>query len=270
VSVDEIPKCSSCDEPIKKIEKFIIPEFGFMVGREEPRKVRSNRPSRVAANDTYFAEYRRPGSDRDEAAQFENVPGFRNDRIAVEKFYSRYGWLVSLNKNIYRVCEHCGFAVHIAQKSRGSQHANPMTGLPCRGKIQTLSLGHRFMTDVLEIRFTGVVPVDPATWQSALYAILEGASKSIGIRREDIDGLVELGASPRMMIFDNVPGGAGYTRAISQKLPEVFLAGLEQVSKDCCSPETSCYQCLRNYYNQNVHDMLSRGLAKTFLESLVR
>jgi ATP-dependent helicase YprA (DUF1998 family) len=73
-----------------------------------------------------------------------------------------------------------------------------------------------------------------------------------------------------MMIFDNVPGGAGYTRAISQKLPNVFAAGLEQVSRECCSPETSCYQCLRNYYNQNFHDTLSRGLAKTFLEMLVQ
>jgi hypothetical protein len=268
MAIDQVPICSSCDEPIKKTEKFIIPEFGFMVGRDEPRKVRTKRPSRVFANDTYFAEYRPPDNDRDEAAQFKNVSGFRNDRISVEKFYSRYGWLVSLNSNVYRVCEYCGSAVRITQKTR--QHTNPMSGLACRGKLQSLNLGHRFMTDVLEIRFTGAVPADPAIWRSTLYAILEGASNSIGIRREDIDGLVELGHRPRMMIFDNVPGGAGYTRAISQKLPNVFAAGLEQVSRECCSPETSCYQCLRNYYNQNFHDTLSRGLAKTFLEMLVQ
>lgn len=269
LSIAEVPRCSSCDEPIKKTAKFIIPEYGFMVGRDEPRKVHSKRPDRHASSDTYFAEYRRPGSERDESAQFEAVEGLETNKIFVEKYYSRYGWLVSLNKNVYRVCEYCGSAVNILQKSRKSQHNNPMTGLPCRGKHQSLNLGHRFMTDVLELRFTGNLPVDPATWQSALYALLEGASKSIGIRREDIDGLVELGNRPRVMIFDNVPGGAGYTKAISEKLPIVLSAGLEHVSQDCCSPETSCYQCLRNYYNQNTHEILSRGLAKSFLETLI-
>lgn len=269
VVMDQMPRCSSCDEPIKKTSKFIIPEFGFMVGRDEPKSVRSKRPNRISTTDTYFAEYRRPDSNRDESVKFETVSGLSKKSMIVEKFYSRYGWLVSLNNNTYRVCEYCGAAAHVGAKSSGA-HTNPMTGMPCKGKKQSVSLGHRFMTDVLEIRFTGAVPVSFDIWQSSLYSILEGASRSIGIRREDIDGLVELGARPRMMIFDNVPGGAGYTKAISEKLPLVFGSALDQVSRDCCSPETSCYQCLRNYYNQAVHANLSRGLAKDFLQTLVQ
>ena len=34
---------------------------------------------------------------------------------------------------------------------------------------------------------------------------------------------------------------------------------------DGCSCDTSCYQCLRNYYNQKIHDQLSRRAASAFL-----
>jgi hypothetical protein len=32
-----------------------------------------------------------------------------------------------------------------------------------------------------------------------------------------------------------------------------------------CGEDTSCYQCLRNYYNQFCHDDLRRGPARDFL-----
>jgi hypothetical protein len=204
-----------------------------------------------------------------ENQEFETVPGLLSARIKVERFYSRYGWLVSLNEAGYRVCEYCGASASLISRSLKSGHKNPITGLPCKGKIQTVNLGHRFMTDVLELRFVGDVSDSMSVWQSTLFALLEGASSAIGIRREDIDGLVELGAIPRLMIYDNVPGGAGYTRAISERLLEVFQSALERVSRDCCGLETSCYQCLRNYYNQMWHEQLSRGLAKSFLEQMI-
>ncbi len=124
------------------------------------------------------------------------------------------------------------------------------------------------MTDVLELRFSGETSDNPELWQSTIFAILEGASKALGIRKEDIDGLVEFGKTSRMMIFDNVPGGAGISKAISEALHAVFSAALDRVSRDCCGEETSCYQCLRNYNNQQLHATLQRGLAKSFLKKL--
>lgn len=38
------------------------------------------------------------------------------------------------------------------------------------------------------------------------------------------------------------------------------------ITKGCnCSP--SCYSCLRNYYNQKIHDLLNRKYAYDFLEN---
>ena len=39
-----------------------------------------------------------------------------------------------------------------------------------------------------------------------------------------------------------------------------------EITKGCnCSP--SCYGCLRNYYNQKIHDKLNRKFAYDFLEN---
>lgn len=271
LSYSEKPKCSSCGETIDRLGTFIIPEFGFLVGRDEPRQVRSARPKRTASpSKTYFAEYRRPDGENDPMVGYDLVRGLESEIAKVEKYYSRYGWLVSINNMQYRTCGYCGYSFPVVAIPAKTGHHSPITGQPCRGKMQTLSLGHRFMTDVLELRFSGAIPNYLSMWQSVLYAILEGACKVVGIRRDDIDGLVELGTVPRIMIFDNVPGGAGYARAISENIPIVFQEALRRVSLDCCGPETSCYQCLRNYYNQDLHDQLERGLAKEFLEKFIK
>ena len=64
------------------------------------------------------------------------------------------------------------------------------------------------------------------------------------------------------MLYDNVPGGAGYVRYINDELASVLSAAYDVVTRCSCGPETSCCECLRNYYNQYCHDELSRGLAQ--------
>ena len=53
-------------------------------------------------------------------------------------------------------------------------------------------------------------------------------------------------------------------------LPEVLNAALERVSMECCGPETSCTECLRNFRNQPFHDELKRGLARQYLEYILQ
>ena len=50
----------------------------------------------------------------------------------------------------------------------------------------------------------------------------------------------------------------------------VFQAAYERVNRECCGPETSCYECLRNYRNQMYHPELKRGLADSFLGEALR
>jgi ATP-dependent helicase YprA (DUF1998 family) len=128
---------------------------------------------------------------------------------------------------------------------------------------------------VLEIRFAGAAaPVnDEVLWRSTLFALLEGASEALGIPRDDIDGTVYPynGAfPPALVLYDNVPGGAGHVRRAAEPaaLRTVMTTALQRVSSCECGPESSCYQCLRNYYNQYYHDMLVRGRAADFLEGV--
>jgi hypothetical protein len=148
-----------------------------------------------------------------------------------------------------------------------------MTDKGCRGSLEPLSLAHKYETDVLEITVDGqaAVGVDSVAWRSVLYALVEGASVSLEIARDDIDGTVfrnEHGGTS-LMIFDTVPGGAGNVHRIGRNLDTVLHAALARV-RDCeCGPETSCYRCLRVFRNERFHETLRRGTALDILACLL-
>ncbi len=262
---------------------FIIPEFGFMVGRKEPRRSGEARPQRLYSSRVYFAEYaaRTEDGTRVEPA-LEEVPALSSADLQVWKRYSRYGRLALVNAGPanrgFRICYACGFAepspeepASRRRRRKPAAHDNPRTGRQCTGRLVTRHLGHEFMTDVLEVRFEGLLAsnVDYGLWLSLLYALLEGASQALGIRRDDLDGTLyrhTCDVSPALVLFDNVPGGAGHVRRIARQLEPVFVSAWQRVAKCECGQETSCYECLRNYRNQYHHDQLQRGLARDFLE----
>jgi ATP-dependent helicase YprA (DUF1998 family) len=149
-----------------------------------------------------------------------------------------------------------------------------LKGRECSGFMKTYHLGHDFLTDVVELRFLGSLasPLNENLWRSLVYALLEGAAQGLGIRRDDLDGTLyryTAGAPPAIVLYDNVPGGAGHVHYISQELPFVLETAYQRVIRDCCGPETSCYECLRNYRNQPYHDMLQRGVVRDFLAAVL-
>jgi ATP-dependent helicase YprA (DUF1998 family) len=109
-------------------------------------------------------------------------------------------------------------------------------------------------------------------WRSLIYALLEGAAQALSIRRDDIDGtLYRYGGNhlPAIVLFDNVPGGAGHVQRVMEQLPVVFSVAYARVKAECCGPETSCYECLRNYRNQLYHEHLQRGVVRDFLHKVL-
>ena len=133
-----------------------------------------------------------------------------------------------------------------------------------------MHLGHTFHTDVLAIGMPFPAAESQSGRLSLLYALLEGASTALGISRDDLDGVV-FGQSPlpQVLIYDNVPGGAGYARRIGEEFDDVLRAALAEVDSCECGPETSCYECLRSYGNQPYHDLLSREQAVNILRQLM-
>ena len=262
---------------------FIIPEFGFMVTQKEPRKSGEARPQRLYSSRVYFAEYaaRTEGGTPLEPP-LEEVPVLSSPDLQMRKRYSRYGKLALVNAGPanrgFRICYACGFAEPAPEEPAGRRrrralghHDDPRTGRQCTGQLHTRHLGHEFITDVLELRFEGLLACSPDynLWLSLLYALLEGSSQALGIRRDDLDGTLYRhthDVAPALVLFDNVPGGAGHVRRIADDLIPVFASAWERVAKCECGEETSCYECLRNYRNQYYHDQLQRGLVRHFLE----
>ena len=72
-----------------------------------------------------------------------------------------------------------------------------------------------------------------------------------------------------IVLYDAVAGGAGHVRRLVTEDGRCFRQVVEKaiaITKGCnCSP--SCYSCLRNYYNQKIHDLLNRKYAYDFLEN---
>jgi hypothetical protein len=95
------------------------------------------------------------------------------------------------------------------------------------------------------------------------------------IERNDIGGLIYSVNSTKpydLVLFDTVSGGAGHVKRLKddKSLLEVLLNALKKVSQNCCEEDTSCYNCLRTYNNQRLHNHIKRGLAKSTLTSIIR
>jgi ATP-dependent helicase YprA (DUF1998 family) len=283
--------CKSCGGNLfswpRQYGQFIIPEFGFIVA-DHPRPSGEARPERFYSSRVYFAEYALPqqeGKETPSEPPFEATSALSSARSQVWQRYSRYGKLAVVNSGRFgrgfRVCETCGFAEPAPEQPTGRQrrskatHNNPRTGKECKGYLHNYHLGHEFLTDVLELRFDGLLASQASyeTLLSVLYALLEGASETLGIRRQDLDGTLyrhNIHLPPNLVLFDNVPGGAGHVRRIADEMEDVFLTAWRRVDQCECGEETSCYECLRNYRNQPYHDRLKRGLARNFLHDLLR
>ncbi|HLF27722.1 MAG TPA: DEAD/DEAH box helicase [Anaerolineae bacterium] len=261
-------------------QQFVRPVFGFVADLKEPRTPGEGRPQRTYTSRVFFADY---ATHVDPEIETEGT--FRlGSAFAVDKRYSRHGKLAVINAGPrgrgFRICASCGRGEVVPESTKVRRnaprdHLDPRTGRKCRGTFVNRHLGHEFLTDVLELRFLGTLCVgrDEGFWLSLLYATLEGAAETLSIRRDDLDGCLyryNLSQPPALMLFDNVPGGAGHVKRIGDNLKPVLASALERIGNCECGPETSCYECLRNYRNQPYHELLARGPVVEFLKQVVR
>jgi len=277
---DNVPDtCQSCKEPLTKPILFIVPVFGFTTGREKPGLPSEKRPDRTFASRVYFAEYYNDLEESHHVRADEIKEGKYTFKYCnLEWRYSPFGKLAVVNRGGkmggFKVCRICGYTEPVVAKAAKKKSHNTPSGDKCNGVLTYCHLGHEFMSDTLELRFDGYYSADEDLWPSLLYAVLEGASQALSIARADIDGCLyyygSRGTNPALVLFDNVPGGAGHVKRLGPNMEKVLVAARERVDGKCgCGEETSCYGCLRNFRNQFFHDNLKRGLAKKFIEDIL-
>lgn len=295
---DEKPTtCRGCGRPLQstpgKQGKLVKPEFGFVAQpMKHPPAPGETRPPRSYTSQVYFDHREVPAHFVPEESahwpDFRPIPELSSPSLMLSNRYSHYGRLVVLNHGQkgggFEICHTCGFGqpATLAKAKRKTaapaKHVNPRTGRECSGRLYNYHLGHDFITDVLELQLDGpgaraaVAFGEKDRWRSVLYALLEGASQALQIRRTDLNGTLYYTAGsdvPVLVLYDDVPGGAGHVRRVAEAWPAVFQQAYERVAHCGCGPETACHECLWNYYNQPFHDTLSRGLAADFLGAVI-
>jgi len=261
-------KCPHCGEVAPAAARTLtIPEFGF-VSAPEPQKP-GPRPPRRSWNGAVHVLAQPP-----EARTYKVQMKGGSADVSV----GPRGRLVSLADGPsamgFWICDWCGHGLtRVKSPTKPPKHNHLLKNQPCSGPQRLLDLGHVYETDLLSLNadLSGVRATQSA-WLSVMYAIVEAASETLEISRDDIGGSLSPIGEDRwsLTLFDAVPGGAGHVLQVEEHLERVLAAALDRVSECECGPETSCYGCLRSYQNQRDHDFLSRGAADQVLRRLIR
>lgn len=269
----ELIYCKACEADLRESRnkgEFIIPEFGFVCSTIKPKKVTEKRPQKTFATRPYYSG---------ECVTEESITIPFKNNVFLKAESASHGELAIINDaggRAFRVCMTCGYAFPAIQ-APPKTHKNAFDRV-CNGQFMRVALGHQYLTDILKIEFDGYSNTNQDFWFSLLYAILEGMSESMGINRDDIDGCLYpvkgKQSEPALILFDTVPGGAGHVRrAVSPQdhMYSILQSAYDKMSRCTCGGEeghSSCYGCLRNYYNQFCHEHLDRMLVIDFLEKL--
>ncbi|GAA1865839.1 DEAD/DEAH box helicase [Myceligenerans crystallogenes] len=260
--------CSVCEYVNQTSPRVLtIPEFGF-VADSEPKRPGARPPRRSWSGAVHVLAKSPEASTRElqlTGGRIEAEAGPRGRLVSVADGPGKMG---------FWICDWCGFGTSRANhpKVPPAKHKRPSRDLACTGPMKLLDLAHQYETDLVSLRFSvrGGRRTQGA-WKSVLYAIVEAASDTLEIARDDIGGsLVPEGPEDwSISLFDRVPGGAGHVLNVYANLKQVLDAALRRVTTCECGPETSCYGCLRSFSNQRDHDELSRGEAAEILSSLL-
>lgn len=271
-------ECISCHEVIERYrwKQAIEPRRGF-VADAKPREVPMRKPDKAYRSDDFYI-----GDSQRQVMQKYSFVMNDGNKFQMETSVND-SLMVVCNDDFY-VCPHCGYAESTTenmeeagfnshQKKIEKKHITPW-GKTCEVKLIKNKLCHVFRTDVVRIVFATPQAGKQDVMLSVMYALLEALSAVLDIERNDIKGCLHkiiLGNKMvySIVLYDAVAGGAGHVRRMVTEKGDVFQKVVDkaiEITKGCnCSP--SCYSCLRNYYNQKIHDLLNRKYAYDFLEN---
>ena len=264
--------CRSCGQEIAKSfwKPTLEPRRGFIASSsapDEPRPVKMRKPEKnYRTDDFYIGDASRRIIDKRMFSIGGNVlqiESTANDSLVVR------------TQTKFTTCVSCGYATGQGESYKKEHKTAFGRKCPNEGDGREFYLTHQFKTDVVRITFEVDEAADYRCMLSVLFALLEAISKELDIERNDVKGCLYKARIQdgrlvyNLIIYDSVAGGAGHVRRLvtpdGKVLSEVMRCAVKVMS--ACDCEPSCYQCLRNYYNQKIHDMLDRKAAADFLRA---
>lgn len=262
----KVKDCISCGEkiPVKRWWPTFEPRLGFITEKADAPDAPLKRPERDYRTDDYYV-----GDPQHDIIKRRR---FSFDGMEVELQSTANDSLVVIGSEEHTVCPLCGWTSD-AKAPLKLKHKTSW-GAECsyEGPGSPYHLSHVFKTDVVQITFFISEAAEYEKILSVMYALLEGLSRELDIERTDLKGCLHLkNCNGRLLfsiiLYDAVAGGAGHVRRLVTDDGKVFSRVLHSAYKVVadCDCEPSCYRCLRNYYNQRIHDLLNRNAAKVFL-----
>lgn len=251
-----------------KLRKFIKPIFGFSTNSEKPKKPTLAKPTSTYASKVFFHKY--DENQRNYSGEIE----YKGHNIRYT--YSPRGNLFIVNQGLinsgFRICSWCGYS-SIDNTEKKHSHKDKHGNTCANQYLNRIDLGHEIITDIIEIHLPRVNELNKeSSYLSILYAVIEGAVGYLGIDRREVDGVLNYTTEygqPSIILYDQVPGGAGHVKKIGKHIDKVMEEAKKRVSGLCgCGEDTSCYGCIRNYTNQVYHDELQRGDALKYFNKL--
>lgn len=149
------------------------------------------------------------------------------------------------------------------------------------GTTRGLVLGTDFISDVLLVSISvespigllpGMLSTDVAL-RSVSEALSAAACKLLELDSQELQAEYRpaltangrIGREAEIYIYDTLPGGAGFAKAVGGLGLKVFERAL-QILESCPDRcDRSCYRCLRSYKNKFEHDLLDRHLGASLL-----
>lgn len=241
-------------------EYFVVPNRGFRTDGKKST-TRTIKPKKVYSNEV---EYIGNGTT-------ETIVDYKGRATMQSNIDDE---LLVLNTNPFYMCHECGYTIidntDPTKKTIKKQHKTGYGDCGCN-LLKRIDLGYHFKTDV--VKFNLSQNFSKEEMYSFLYAFLNGFSSSFYIERNDINGLVvlESDATYSIVVYDDVPGGAGYVKLLLDKnnLTKILNEALKDVSNCTCDEKTACYNCLKDYKNQKKHKYLKRSYAIGVLKYLL-
>ena len=207
--------------------------------------------------------------------------------------HQRRGALLQVNTGDagkgFQICQDCGLVLeNITSHSRPLWQRGRWHFPLCPGTgLNRVVLVHKFYSEValLRINWCDDLFADPTSraGKASLYSLGYSLLRASAVFLQVDPAELAMGVQPYKLvdefgssriggdiyIYDTLPGGAGYARAIATNLGKIVRLAKELL-QDCPENcETACYRCLLDYNNQRSHGLLDRRLAIDILEYVI-
>jgi ATP-dependent helicase YprA (DUF1998 family) len=142
-------------------------------------------------------------------------------------------------------------------------------------------LGHQFFSEIIllgiDLPATMDAPLQQPSGRAVWYSFGILAANAAAIILQIDPGELQVGVRAvrrglnhrlhgEVFLYDDVPGGAGYARAIEQNMKAILEKALE-LGEHCENPNCggACYHCMFDYRKQMLHPLLDRALGAALL-----